>query len=204
MRYFNDRQGVYANLAFGELLVEHAVHPSSPQFRSTTTTTLEPGSLGAMIHGVARREQDTQSLRELERNGPDGHPEDSESGVNTPRKVDGFSVTDREELSVRVASDGYVTELEVRWPGKDGYTSNFRFRELSSRRPYGIDTDMETGQPLEYMADFYPPQLLADPRLWQKLYIPAPWRDREMPWAGRSERAPVFRPSIPEVDEFLL
>ena len=39
---------------------------------------------------------------------------------------------------------------------------------------------MESKQPVDYMADFFPPELLADSSLWQKLYIPAPWRDREM------------------------
>lgn len=39
---------------------------------------------------------------------------------------------------------------------------------------------METNQPIAEMAGAFPPELLADSSLWQKLYIPAPWRDKEM------------------------
>ncbi len=180
MRYFNDMRVVSVRLAYGELLISGAPSPDASLKRNATTTKLEPGIIGKLAHEVSRRERTMPPLLDtgrLGRNGQPGVPFESEY---VQRHVNGVKVTDREEISTSFSSDGYVAEFSAHWPGEDGYGHGLSFRELSSRRPYGFFTDMTTGEVTEPGASLYHPELLADSSLWQKLYIPAPWRDREM------------------------
>ena len=186
MRYFNDEWSAGADLAYGELRIAGVIRWGVSHVRATATTTLEPGIIGKLIHEVSHRERTMAPLDEFGRHGRLGEQNDRHEHAHFQRLVEGIKVTHREELAARIDSDGYITQIVVGWPGGDGYGNYYAFRDLSSRLPYGIDTDMETNQPIAEMAGAFPPELLADSSLWQKLYIPAPWRDKGDAWSGRS------------------